>query len=182
MKVIYNKISNEIYIFVRDNATITFKEDRAVTIEDITTSYTLHDDCITDGETNVESFITSNDYYSRDPKDFVIKDGDVIPGKWLKIDQLRITRDKLLEDSDRLSLILWSDRWASRSDGEKSDWLNYRRELRDGFQKYYADPTLNPDNHVWPTIPEDDPVVVEVTEEASVDVSSDTPTGNTSPV
>ena len=182
MKVVYNKVSNSIYTFVRDDATINYGDNKVVTVEDLTSSISFFDDSTVEGESNIESFITTDNLYLQDPKKYTISNGKVIPGKWLKIEDLRITRNKLLEDSDRLSFILWPDRWAGRTEGERADWLNYRKELRDGFKKYFDDITLNPEDHIWPELPIDEPVVVEVPVEASVDVPSDTPTGNTSPV
>jgi len=162
MKVIYNKVSNLIYTFVRDTAEVAFHDDHTFTVTDIDSVNNFMN--LTQENADIEIFISSKDEYRRMlPSMFVIKDGEVMPGRRMKVDELREVRNQLLEDSDKLSLIIWSDRWASRTDGERTDWLNYRNELRNIFIKYDLNPSLDPYNHEWPDLPVNDPVESEIT-------------------
>ena len=177
MKVIFNKYNNKIIIFAPNDAVITFKDNDVVSVENPIFSYTfldntflLNEDGVRGDESGVDEFISSGEYFYCNPNDYIIRDGQLLSGRLLKIEELRIVRNKLLEESDVLSFILWPDRWAGRTEGERVDWLNYRKALRDIFEDYLLDPSLDPSGIQWPDLPLDEPVVTEevVTEEETV--------------
>ena len=168
MKVIFNKFNNKIIKFAPNDAVITFKDNDVVLVENAIFSYSFADDTflfnedgIREGESGVDEFISSGEYFYCNPNDYFIRDGQLLPGSLLKIEELRIIRNKLLEESDVLSFILWPDRWAGRTEGERADWLNYRKALRDIFEDYLLNTSLDPSSIQWPDLPLDEPVVTE---------------------
>lgn len=63
-------------------------------------------------------------------------------------ENVRTERNRLLEESDRESMIYLPDYWSQKTDEYKNDWLAYRQQLRDITQS-----TDNPFEVTWPIKP-----------------------------
>jgi len=99
---------------------------------------------------------TPNNYFLNDDKTFAIcplETGDftteqlelVFKDNWSKI---RIVRNKLLSESDAESFIMLPDVWNEKSEQWKTQWLNYRKKLRDLPENF-----VNPFEIIWPEKP-----------------------------
>lgn len=140
MKIFINKISNIIFlsgldvVLNHDNVSV---DGRTFSMDPDT--YTVLDIL------NMPNHFANGKFKYVDNKFEYINPEDQIVDKWIDI---RNHRDKLLQESDILSGILWPDLWASKSDTDKTAWTNYRKTLRDIPETY-----TNPDEVVWPLVP-----------------------------
>ena len=65
---------------------------------------------------------------------------------WIEVRQ---KRNLLLEESDRLSKILWQDIWINKTEEYKTAWISYRTQLRDLPSVFEFAKDV-----IWPSLPE----------------------------
>lgn len=65
--------------------------------------------------------------------------------------EFREERNKLLEESDKESKVIWSDLWDNMEEADKTAWSTYRQNLRDAPSNIAGLDDIN--NYVWPTKP-----------------------------
>lgn len=156
VKVIENRVENEIFTEFQMNAICGSSDDDYYQKEDDTEYYRVYTKVVEDPQYNTIytynffdqcEIILQNrairNYTSRPATEQELE--SIFEKKW---EEVRFERNNLLKESDEESMIYLPDYWNLQSEEYKNSWLTYRQELRDITQS-----TTNPFEIQWPTKP-----------------------------